>query len=203
MRSWVLIAMLALTGCHKPTAPNETPPMQTAPKKEAVSVADSGTARVGCRDSPRTVTADAGLEAFEGFSGDEKQFAFSSYSEGAGASLLTVIEAPNKMVNRITLGGDKDEIEATKLINAGKFDAAGYVSDFDFKLEGTAVHVFSHGVELWKGEPFGAQGAGNVRIEPWGCSRSRTHGAIAATVSSGTEFGDIHTFVIFELPEAR
>jgi hypothetical protein len=63
--------------------------------------------------------------------------------------------------------------------------------------------VLSHGHELWKGEPFGDRGAGNLRVEPWGCSRSRTHGAISATIASGTEFGDIKTYVIFELPEAQ
>lgn len=218
-RAWVFAGLaIATAGCKKnDITEHESEPFGGMNRKELSATQDAGvkadaltaardageaTTRVGCKDVPLT-QPDGGLGAFVGFSRDEKQFAFTAYSEGAGATLLTVIETPSTMVKRLTLGGDKEEIEAKKLLDGAGFDSSGFQSDFDFKLDGAKVHVLSHGREVWSGAPFGDTGAGNVRVESWGCSRSRKRAAIRATISSGTEFGDIQNYVIFDLPESR
>lgn len=211
MRALTFIALLALAGCKKEAVPKEeaapTPgPVAVVKSPRELAAEDAGAAPVlaskACKDAQLS-QPDGGLNAFVGFSKDEQRFAFSVYSDGAGAYLLSVIEAPNKLLQRLTLGGSKEEPEAKKLLDEGGFSGEGYEGNFDAKLEGATVHVLAGGQEVWSGEPFGGMGAGNVRIRPWGCSPSKKRGAIEATVPSGTEFGDIKTYVIFDLPGAK
>lgn len=168
----------------------------------AVDAAAVGAAAAGgpCGE---IIPGDGGVisvpKSFTGFSADGRRFAYSVYSEGAGGSVLTIIEAPNKPVKKILLDTPQATAQAKALLSEGGFTSTRRRVALQVTMkEVSAVVTHSDGRVVFKGTAFEGAPGTNTQASLWGCDPSGKTAALHMSTLYESEYGNASGYVLFD-----
>lgn len=156
---------------------------------------------------------DGGSEPrnFAGFSSDEERFAWTAYSVGAGAHVLTIRPVGGEgRVNKLLLDGEEAVSAAKRTLEEGGFTPVRRVPKEDsvrVELEGGRVRLLRITPDgtrqrFYEGEPFSEESRGfaiPVHASFWGLSPSGRLAVLEVVTADHPEFGSATNFIFIPL----
>lgn len=226
------LAVWVLCGCARkqpaePPEPSATSAPVPAPQPRALttpdagapqSARDAGVAEAGAPAAAPDKALDGPLQKFSGFSGDETNYAFAIYSDGAGFFLLNVVDGgAGKIVQRFQLSDEANVEKAREYLKAHGYTSRTRPPSAPPANRATAavkqgqveVTVAPEGGGaprvLYRGDPFNAQGGvgapSNAAVA--GASPSGRKLLVKVDQEPVTEFGGITTYLVLDLEGQR
>ena len=227
MTRWLFLTLcvVSLAGCRSATSPAGAPPRPGGSSAKAAGAEKAGTAAATKAPSGDAVAAgtaapDAGVpgaataapdagtaldpDHFVGFSGDEREFAWSSYSDGAGFYILTVVASTTgARVTDLPLDSPEAKAKARSLLAKQRFTATPVPASKALPAGTTLKVTVPDGmvtVALVRGDRAVALKPGKDFLETskhfgapkaalWGFSPQGTYVAVKLTQSAGAELG--------------